>query len=236
MTNPTAASPTAASPAAGSRVRRALLLPALLLVIALVAAVATVAVRSTMALLGARTTSSTAQLAAGTVGLGQSASSACAASTLLPGSGVSTCTLSVTYAGTESAYLGLDVLIQTQAGVGGTRLYNPGDSANGLQVAVTSTAPSVTYTVPVSATSCPSGAPTGSTCYALDKQLVSVTAVTSGSAATTFTTAVSLPSTSTGGYRGGAAQVILTAHAVQAAGNSVAGCTTGVTCSLAAWN
>src|SRR2546423_1499413 len=70
------------------------------------------------------------------------------------------------------------------------------------------------YRVPSTATTGPGGAPSGSTCYELDNELVSTSAVTS--AVVTFSVSVSLPATSATGYQGGTAQVILTAHAVQA--------------------
>jgi len=145
--------------------------------------------------------------------------------------------MTASYTGTVSGFMALDVLIETQAGNGGTKLYNPADSSHALQVAVSSSSPSVpTYTVPTTATTCPGGAPAGSTCYLAQNLLVSASAFTSSSPAVTFTTTVSLPSGTTTGYRGGAAQVILTAHAAQSGNNAAGGCTAGVACSTVHWN
>ncbi|MGH7749898.1 MAG: hypothetical protein ACREQ5_34790, partial [Candidatus Dormibacteria bacterium] len=158
-------------------------------------------------------------------------SGACGVVNMLPGASPPPCTLTATYGGSLPAYLGLDVLIETQAGNGGTTLYNPSDSSHDLQVTVTSTTPSASYTIPATVTTCPSGAPSGSTCYELDNELVSASPLTSSSPTVTFSTTVSLPSTTTTGYRGGAAQVVLTAHATQSGNNSAAVCTVGLTCS-----
>lgn len=223
------------SPTAPRR-RRRVVVVAVAVAFAVALGSAAVVIRVTTALLAARTTSTTSGLAAGTVSLGQTTSSACTATGLLPGSAPATCTLTTTYTGTENAYLGLDVLIATQPGLGGTPLYNPGDPGRGLQVSITSAAPATTYRVPVLTTTCPAAVVAGSTCYELDGELVSATALTSGASPTTFTTIVSLPAASTTGYRGGSAQVVLTAHAVQAAGNSVSGCTAGTACSSIVWN
>ena len=123
--------------------------------------------------------SSSNSLAAGTVTLTDSAVANCPISNLLPNGTAIACTVTATYAGSAAAYLAVNVLIETQAGGGGTRLYNPGDSANDLQVTITSSNPTVTYGVPTTATTCPGGAPSGSACYELDNDLVSTSAVTS---------------------------------------------------------
>jgi len=158
-------------------------------------------------------------LAAGAVTLTDSAVANCPISNLLPNGTATACTFTATYAGSAAAYLAVNVLIETQAGGGGTRLYNPGDSANDLQVTITSSTPTVTYSVPTTATTCPGGAPSGSVCYELDNELVSTSAVTS--AAVGFSVSVKLLSSSTTGYQGGAAQVIVTTHAVQSANNTL---------------
>ena len=155
---------------------------------------------------------------AGTVALANSDVANCPVSNLLPGSAPVACGFTSTYAG-SAAYLAVNVLIETQAGSGGTRLYNPADSTGDLQVSVTSSSPSVTYTVPTSATTCPAGAPAGSSCYELDNELVSTGAVTG--AVVTFSVSVRLPSSSATGYQGGAAQVTLTTHAVQSKNNTL---------------
>src|SRR3954452_17926311 len=82
---------------------------------------------------------------AGTVTQADDVTGSCSIRNLLPDGAPRTCTLRVTYTGHEPGWLALDVSIQTQAGSGGTTLYNPGDGVNGLQVAIGSTSPSVTY-------------------------------------------------------------------------------------------
>ena len=142
----------------------------------------------------------------------------------LPDGAETTCTFTADYTGTVSAYLAADILIQTQrASAGANFLYNPPDPAGSLTVAVTSSSPSVTFTVPTGVTTCPAGAPAGSTCYELDNELVSTVALMS--AAVTFVITMSIPVTSASAYQGGSAQVIVTAHAVQSRHNTLA-CTT----------
>jgi hypothetical protein len=174
---------------------------------------------STLGLFGASATGGHNSFTAGTVTLANGAVGNCPVSNLLPGSAPDTCSFTASYSGSAAAYLAVNVLIETQAGAGGTRLYNPGDSASDLQVTVTSSSPSVSYAVPVSATTCPAGAPAGSSCYELDNELVSTSAVTG--AAVTFSVSVSLPANSATGYQGGTAQVILTTHAVQSRNNTL---------------
>ena len=173
----------------------------------------------TFGLITASMSSGSNSLAAGTVTLTDSAVANCPISNLLPNGTATACTFTATYAGSAAAYLAVNVLIETQAGGGGTKLYNPGDSANDLQVTITSSNPTVTYGVPTTATTCPGGAPSGSACYELDNELVSTSAV--ASAAVGFSVSVKLPSSSTTGYQGGAAQVIATTHAAQSASNTL---------------
>ena len=194
------------------------------------------AVQVVLARFAATRSSTTSSFSSGTVTLTSNASGACAVTGMLPGATPSPCTLTATYSGSAPAYMALDVLIETQAGNGGTALYNPSDSAHDLQVAISSSNPTVAaYTVPTVATTCPAGAPAGSTCYELDNELVKTSAFSSTSTVT-FTTTVSLPASTTTGYRGGAAQVILKAHAAQSGNNSAAGCTAGQTCSAVHWS
>lgn len=164
-------------------------------------------------------TSRTNSLAAGTVTLSNSAIANCPVTGLLPDNTTSTCTFTASYSGSASAYLAVNVLIETRAGSGGTQLYNPGDASNDLQVTMTSSSPTVTYTVPTTATTCPLGAPSGSSCYELDNELVSTSAVSSASV--TFSIAGKLPTGSATGYQGGSAQIILATHAVQARNNAL---------------
>lgn len=200
--------------------RRRLTRPvSLALAAATVAALGFVAAGATLARFSTTQTSGSNSLAAGTVTLSDSAISGCPVSGLLPDDTASACTFTATYSGPVSAYLALDVLIETQPGSGGSDLYNPADAGNDLQVSITSAGPAVSYTVPTTATGCPGSAPSGSTCYELDDELVSVSAVTSASV--TFTASVLLPASSTSGYQGGTAQIIMTAHAVQSANNGL---------------
>ncbi|HEV3382935.1 MAG TPA: hypothetical protein VG142_18370 [Trebonia sp.] len=185
-------------------------------------AVSLVVPSSTFGLLSATRASGGNRLTAGAVTLTDSAIANCPVASLLPNATAVTCTFTATYAGSVPAYVAVNVLIETQAGGGGTRLYNPGDAAHDLQVTITSSTPTVTYTVPTTATTCPGSAPSGSLCYELDNELVSTASVSS--AAVGFTVSLSLPSGSSAGYQGGAAQVILTTHAVQSASN-VLSCT-----------
>jgi hypothetical protein len=179
---------------------------------------------TTLARVTATRTGGINSLAAGTVTLADSAIASCPVTGLLPHNTASTCTFTATYAGPAAAYLAVDVLIETQAGTGGTKLYNPADSANDLQITISSTSPTVSYTVPTTSTSCPGGAPSGSTCYELDDELVATTSFTS--AAVAFSAAVKIPVSSPTGYQGGAAQIIMTTHAVQSQNNTLACSTT----------
>jgi hypothetical protein len=208
--------------AAGSGIVRKLGASAGLL--ALVVALSLTATAVTLALFSAASASEADSFAAGAVTLVNSAITTCPVSGLLPGASPQTCTFTATYSGSASAYLAADVLIETQAGSGGSKLYDPSDSANDLAITITSSSPSVTYTAPTSPTTCPGSAPGGSTCYELDNELVATTAFSS--AAVTFSVAAAVPATSTTGYQGGAAQIILTTHAVQSGGGNALSCTT----------
>ena len=193
-----------------------------------------------LARFSATRTSVTSTFSAGTVTLTSNVSGACGVTNMLPGSTPTPCTLTATYSGSVPGYMALNVLIETQAGNGGTNLYNPADSTHGLQVTVASSNPTVSsYTTPTISTTCPGGAPSGSTCYELDNELVSLSAFAAAppNSTVTFTTTVSLPSTTTTGYRGGTAQVILTAHATQSSNNgTTSGCTAGQNCASVHWS
>jgi hypothetical protein len=202
----------------GALVRRPWLLAVIGLAVSVIAA-SLIATGSTFGLLSTSMRSGSNSLAAGAVTLTDSAVANCPKSNLLPNGTATVCTFTATYAGSTAAYLAVNVLIETQAGGGGTRLYNPADSANDLQVTITSSTPTVTYGVPTTATTCPGGAPSGSACYELDNELVSTSAV--ASAAVGFSVSVKLPSGSASGYQGGAAQVIVTTHAAQSASNTL---------------
>ncbi|MFI5036231.1 MAG: hypothetical protein ACHQFZ_08530 [Acidimicrobiales bacterium] len=186
---------------------------------------------ATFGLFKATTAITTNHFSSGTVTLTSDLSGACSVTGILPGATASTCTLKATYSGTAPAFLALNVLIKTQAGVGGTKLYNPTDSANDLLITIKDNqTPQVTYTIPTTGFTggiCPGG----STCYQFNNELVNKLPFTSASSPVTFTVTASLPAGSTSGYQGGAAQVILTAHAVQSAHNgSTSSCTAGQEC------
>jgi|SRR5579862_135163 len=211
----------------------------LLLTVAVAAffgAVAALVSSTTFGLFSTNASSTSSSFTTGTVTQTRSAHSDCGVSNLLPDGTANNCgSLQITYTGSVNAYLGLDVLIETQAGSGGTTLYNPTDGLNDLQVTVTSGSGAVTYTEPTTSTACPGGAPANSTCYELDNELVSTTPFTSGNSVT-FATSVTVPTSSTTDYQGGAAQILLTAHAVQSGNNLATGCTAGHVCSAVTWS
>jgi len=198
---------------------------------ATIAAVAVLALSATFGLFSATSPAQTNHVSAGAVTLSSNATGACNVSNMLPGASPSPCTLNATYSGSVSAYMGLDVLIETQPGSGGTPLYDPTGPTGGLQVTVTDNQGTpVTYVVPSSTTTCPGSAPSSSTCYELDDEIVNKTAF-SGTSSVTFSTAATLPATSASSYQGGKAQVIVTAHAVQSRSNNfVSGCSAGNPC------
>jgi hypothetical protein len=90
-------------------------------------------------------------------------------------------------------------------------------------VSITSTTPTVTYTNPSTATTCPGGAPANSACYELDDELIG-TSPFDAMSTVNFGVSVKLPTSSGTGYQGGTAQIILTTHAMQA-GNNTLSCT-----------
>ncbi len=177
---------------------------------------------TTAARLSATESSSASTISAGSVTLTASAISGCPVTGLLPDNSATACSFTASYSG-ASAYLALNVLIETQAGTGGSTLYNPADASNDLQVSVTSSSPSATYSVPTVSTTCPGSPPPGSTCYELDNELVQTAALTSATVA--FSASVKLPVSSTTSYQNGTAQIIMTAHAVQSKNNTLS-CTT----------
>ncbi|HZS13688.1 MAG TPA: TasA family protein [Candidatus Dormibacteraeota bacterium] len=209
-----------------------------------VAAAGMLVAGTTFGLFSSTPASESNNFTAGTVTLSSDATGVCSTATnIAPGDG-SACTFKASYNGSLDAFLGLDVLIETQHATasgsggtahGGTNLYKPTDSSNDLQVTITDDK-AVSYTVPTVATTCV-GAPAGSTCYELDNELVSSTADAGGSTTNhTFTVTWSLPSSAGNGYQGGTAQVILTAHAVQAANQPTDSTTPGSSDSTLTWS
>ena len=202
--------------------------------VASLAAVAALVGGATFGFFSATASSSSSSFSAGTVTLGNVAGGSCGipATGVLPDGVAHSCTLSATYGGSVDAYLGLDILIETQAGPGGRYLYDPTDSAHDLQVTVSSTSPAVTYDIPATAlANCPSGAPLNSVCYEAD-DLVSQTPFHLGDPAVDFTADLTIPTSSTTDYQGGSAQVYITAHAAQSSNNAAIGsCSGGQDCS-----
>lgn len=192
----------------------------------------------TFARLSASTSTPANTLMAGTVTLSSSAIANCPISNITPTAAPSTCTFNATYSGNVSAYLGLDVTVESQAGSGGTSLFNPSDGNNDVQITISSTTPAVSaYTVPTTAGSCPGGAPSGSTCYTETDDWISATPFTSSSSPVHFSITAELPTTSTNGYQSGTAEVLMTVHATQAGHQpSVSGCSPGGPCTPSGFN
>ncbi len=215
------------------------------LVLVAVAAVASTSVGVTFAIYSARPTVETNTFTAGTVSATNVVTGACATTNMVPGDSAS-CSLATTYNGTLSGYMALDVFIaakKNNIALGGsaTELYNPGDATNEAQISVSSTTPTVNYVVaggsPTNfgtAVSCTGTSPDGvdynasgyTKCYLLSNLLVSATAFASGTV--TFATGLSLPTAQPNTYQGGAAVVVLSAHAVQSRNNAI-NCTAGGT-------
>lgn len=202
---------------------------------AIVVATASFAAGSTLGLFSSTPAQETNSFTAGTVTLTSDATGACSVTDLVPGDSLTPCTFAATYTGSASAYVGLDVLIRTQAGAGGTPAY-PMSGGQGITIAVTDNqATPITYTLTTSVIACPGTPPAGSVCYAASNLLVKTTAFTSASPTVTFSTAVGMPAATGNAYQGAATQVFLTAHAVQSRNQTLPGtCTAGVTCAAAA--
>jgi len=200
--------------------------------VGIVTAVLALTVGVALAFFGDTSTSSN-NLALGTVALnvGSSPSSTCTYNSLNPGdlTGSKACALSVTYTGSISAFVSLDVLIETKAGSGaGARtLYDP-TTGKGLTFSISDNGGN-SFTVPTIATTCPT-APAGSTCYELDYELAASgpTNLTFSTAdVVTWTVTPVFPKGAGNPYQGATATLTLTAQAVQAPGNPLpAGCNT----------
>ena len=209
-------------------------------IVGVIAAVAITIAGVTLARFSA-TTAQTDQFAAGAVTLTTSGAPTCTIAGLLPGQSPTPCTLQASYTGSVPAYLGVDVLIATKSGSPGTApLYKPSDSSNDLQITIKdSQTPNITYVSPSTnfgsaLASCPAGSGFDATytCYQLTDLLVSTTAFTSSSAADTFTTSVTLPTTSATTYQGGVASIALTVHGVQSAHQTLGSCSAGSACGI----
>ena len=202
---------------------------------AIVVATASFAAGATLGLFSSSPAPESNSFTAGTVTLTSDATGACSVTDLVPGDTLTPCTFAATYTGSASAYLGLDVLIRTQPGPGGSPAY-PMSGGQGITVSITDNqATPVTYTLTTSLVACPGTPPAGSVCYAADNLLVKTSAFTSASPAVTFSTTVAMPSATGNAYQGAATQVFLTAHAVQSRNQTLPGtCTAGAACPPAA--
>jgi hypothetical protein len=180
-------------------------------------------VYATVTYLGAGTGSGSTAVVS--LSLGAPAQKLCSYTDLEPGdlvgSPAQSCTFSIRYSGSITAYMALDVVIQTRAGPGRSkhRLYDP-SAGSGLTLKITdSQVPKVTYVTPTKATACPAGAPAGTVCYAVHDDLVSAHVFTSASPAVTFTISPQFPKSAGNAYQGATAGVKLIVHVVQAAVN-----------------
>ena len=195
---------------------------------------------STFALLSATKASGSNNLTAGTVTLGTTQTVTCSANGgITPGQALNNCQLPITYTGTTSSYVGLDVLIISDPGIGGTALYT--NNSAGLILTVSDGIHS--YTIPttsITGAACSAlGGDTNATCFQIKDELAEVTGpsgdagntIWSSNDSTTFTLTSSFPVATAGYTSGGTATVTLTAHAIQTGHNgSLAGCTVGSEC------
>lgn len=146
----------------------------------------------------------------------------------LTGAAGQTCVLSVTYAGTISAYESLTIQVQSKAGIGGTPLFDgsehsDGTGGNGLTLSVSDG--HSTFAVP-SGSGAPCVSPAGYTCWTASYDLASTYSgatplVFTNGAAATFTLTPKFMTSAGNAYEGGTATVILTAQAVQAPANTL---------------
>ncbi len=142
-------------------------------------------------------------------------SNSCTLTNIYPGQPLGSCVLQVLYTGSMPAYVGLDVVVSTSAGSGGSSLFN----SNSSGVTFTLSDGTTSFTFPsgsqlldeLVASAYPSGHPNA------------VFTSTSGQNTATFTLT---PTFATGQsnpnqYEGGSVTVTITAHAVQSAHNSL---------------
>lgn len=160
------------------------------------------------------------------------ASHTCSYSSLSPGdlTGSATCALSVIYTGSVPAYVSLTVAIQSEAGPGGSPLYD-GSGINGLTLSVSDGHNS--FTVPTGPGTTGGTCPVGDMCWTASNELSAWYSGTtpnlvfaSGDGAT-FTITPLFAKAAGNPYQGGSASVSLTAQAVQSPANTLpASCTT----------
>ena len=187
------------------------------------------------------TSTSQNNLALGTVALNMndSQSSTCNYSALDPGdlTGSTTCSLSVTYTGSLSAYVSLSVAVQSEAGPGGATLYD-GSNSSGLTLSISDG--HNTFALPTGAGTTGGSCPAGFTCWSMANDLAasysgSTPDLTFSSGDTaTWTVTPKFSKTAPNAYQGASASLVLTAQAVQAPGNPLpVTCTTstiGLSC------
>ena len=141
-----------------------------------------------------------------------------------------TCQMSVQYSGSIQAFVSLTVQIQSQAGTGGTPLYD-GTNSTGLTLSISDG--HNTFVVPTNPGSTGGSCPAGFTCWTASNDLAATysgstpsLAFSNGNTATWTVTPV-LQTTVGSAYMGGTALVLITAQAVQAPANALpSGCTT----------
>ena len=223
--------------------------------LATVGMAATLVAGATLGLFSATSPSQSDQFTAGTVSLTQPADVACTIVNVVPGDTSGSnhqCTFSVTYNGTASAYLGLDLSVNgvaaatvpaaygsanaltpsalydgTSNGIGlavsdGTTSFMSGQTVNGATLANAGTVNSLLI-----------GKVTGSTGDTTQ------TVNGSGSSVTkTFTVDYTMPAGSSNAYQGSSATITLRVHAVQAAHQAAgaSSCTLGLTCAAMQWS
>ena len=195
---------------------------------------------TTLARLSGQTAANADQFTAGTVSFSSIAGVTCTANSgAIPGQALNTCQLSVTYSGTASGYVGLDILVVTDSGVGGTPLY----TANSGGMTFTVSDGTHAFTIPTTSfTGAPCtalGGDANATCYQTKDELTAVTSPAGDAGrktwvngdAATFTLTPSFAVATAGTTSGGTATVSLTAHATQTTDNgSIGSCTVGHEC------
>ena len=200
-------------------------------------ALGALAVGTTMALFSASSTSSSQQVSAGTVSIGEGAADVtCSVSNLMPGdssTGWSTgsqdrtqCTYNVEYTGSAAAWLAVDVAVDN----GSTALYS---GANGLQLKVRDG--SNTYVDGTSYSTVAGSSATLSAGVPVTNFLLSTTPAMTGDTVS-FTIDYMLPTASPNSFQGGSTSIVLTFHAVQSANQPATGCVAGSPCTAVSWS
>jgi hypothetical protein len=156
------------------------------------------------------------------------ATHACDFGDVLPGTltGAATCTFSVSYAGSLTAFVALTIQVTATAGAGGRPLFD-GSNTSGLALQVSDGHAS--YTVPTGPGTTGGACPARSTCWTQPDDLAAwyrgrtPELVFSSGDVTTFTITPMFPPSAGAAYQGGSADVVLTAQAVQTAANPLPG-------------